>query len=64
MSKPSKTPLRNVLLAEKPTINPKDTKGKYVLEGGALIYLVHWWKGMRPKEPSVAHVSHVRKDLW
>ena len=42
MRKPDKEPLRNVLLAEKATIHPEKTKGKYALDGGALMCRVCW----------------------
>ena len=64
MRKPDKAPLRNVLLAEKATIYPEKTKGKYILDGGALMYHVYWWKGLKFKEISVAYVSYVRKNCF
>ena len=36
--------------------------GKYVLDGGVLMYRVRWWEGMRFKEISEANVSYVRKN--
>ena len=47
MRKPDKAPLRNVILSEKATIHSEKTKGKYVLDGGALMYRICWWKCMK-----------------
>ena len=58
--KPEKVPLRNVLLADKAAIYQEKTKGKYVLDGEALMYRVRWWKGMKFNEISEAYVGYVR----
>ena len=62
MMKPDKVPLRSVWLAEKVTFHPEKAKGKYVLDGGALIYRLHLWKSVKFKEISEEYVSYVRKN--
>ena len=57
MRKPDKAPLRNVLLSEKATIHSEKTKGKYVLDGGAL--LVERYEIQRISE---AYVRYIRKN--
>ena len=62
MRKPDKASLRNVFLTDKATVNPGIIVGQHVLDGGNLLYRVHWQKGMKFKEIAETYVRYVRKN--
>ena len=57
MRKPDKASLRNVFLTDKATVNPGIIVGQHVLDGGNLLYRVHWKKGMKFNEIAETYVS-------
>jgi hypothetical protein len=65
MRKPDKASLRKVLLTEEIQCSVNEVMeitGKYVLDGGALLYRVHWVKGMNFNEVAEAYVNYIRRN--
>ncbi|KAG1665078.1 hypothetical protein GQR58_019552 [Nymphon striatum] len=65
MRKPDKASLRKVLLTEEIQCSANEVMeitGKYVLDGGALLYRVHWVKDIKFNEVAKAYVNYIRRN--
>ena len=64
MRKPDKPSLRKVIMCDEDDVRKEDIENpdNYVLDSGALLYRVRWFKGMKFKAASKVYANYIRKN--